>query len=153
VGSQGKSAMKKSQAKAKRVAGLRQWRLRIEGSPMQLCEEATDRRIGLRLRELRLLRGMTLQQLGAAIGLSYQGVQRYEAGRNAITAARLEKIAETLGVPVTYFFDAEAVAARDDDPPMDTLRLAGKFRRIEEHTPGGLSKLRDLINAMAKDKA
>jgi len=32
------------------------------------------------------------------------------------------------------------------------MRLAGKLLRIEQNLPGGFRKLRDIINALAKEK-
>jgi len=144
--------MKKYRASAKRTASRPRWPKRIEGTPMQLREDETNRLIASRLRELRILEGLSLVKMGEAIGVSYQEVQKYEKQQNAIYSARLKTIAQTLGVPISYFFDGQDATARGGELRIDILRLAGKLLRIEEHNPGGFRKLRGLINALAKDE-
>ena len=48
---------------------------------------------------------MSQQKLGAALGLSFQQVQKYERGANRIGASRLQKLSHILQVPVTFFFE------------------------------------------------
>jgi transcriptional regulator with XRE-family HTH domain len=61
--------------------------------------------VGKRLRHCRLLRGLTQTQLAEKIGVSCQQVQKYERGKNRISASRLWMISLTLGVPISFFFD------------------------------------------------
>jgi transcriptional regulator with XRE-family HTH domain len=49
--------------------------------------------------------GYSQQQLGEAVGIKFQQIQKYETSMNRISASRLWDIADTLGVPVTFFFD------------------------------------------------
>ena len=64
-----------------------------------------DRHVGARLRERRILLGLTQQELAELIGVTYQQAHKYEKGVNRIAAGRLSSIAQALGVPVGYFFD------------------------------------------------
>lgn len=64
-----------------------------------------DVMIGDRIRQRRILNGMTQEQLGAALGISYQQIQKYETGANRVSAGRLYIIARTLGTPPGMFFD------------------------------------------------
>jgi len=57
-----------------------------------------------KVRERRLALGISQSQLGAALGISYQQLQKYEAGKNRIGAAKLWIIAHQLGVPVSWFY-------------------------------------------------
>lgn len=66
---------------------------------------AVDRHVGTRIRERRLLLGMSQQQLAEAIGVTYQQAHKYERGLNRISAGRLYAISQVLGVPVSWFFD------------------------------------------------
>jgi len=66
---------------------------------------AIDRQVGVRVRMQRLTRDMSQEQLAAALGLSFQQVQKYEKGVNRIGAGRLQQIADVLRVPVTFFFE------------------------------------------------
>jgi transcriptional regulator with XRE-family HTH domain len=63
-----------------------------------------DRRVGSRLRERRLLLGMSQQQLAMALGVTFQQVQKYENGANRISASRLWDISQRLDVPIEWFF-------------------------------------------------
>ena len=64
-----------------------------------------DRHVGARLRERRIMLGLTQQELAELIGVTYQQAHKYEKGINRIAAGRLSSIAQALGVPVGYFFD------------------------------------------------
>jgi transcriptional regulator with XRE-family HTH domain len=48
---------------------------------------------------------MSQTELGQAIGVTFQQVQKYENGSNRISASRLGNIASTLQVPVSFFFE------------------------------------------------
>src|SRR5882757_5926547 len=65
----------------------------------------TDKHVGSRVRMRRLMLHMSQSQLGEALGLTFQQVQKYEKGTNRISASRLQKIAELLQVPVPFFFE------------------------------------------------
>lgn len=65
-----------------------------------------DRFIGERIRQRRTMLGMTQDDLAAALGVSYQQIQKYETAANRISAGRLYAIALRLGVEIGYFFDS-----------------------------------------------
>lgn len=64
-----------------------------------------DRYVGARLRERRLLLGMTQLQMAELIGVTYQQAHKYERGINRISGGRLYAIALALGVEVSYLFE------------------------------------------------
>lgn len=59
--------------------------------------------IGERLRFYRKKRGLTQVSLSAMIGISAQQIQKYEIGKNRISASRIKQLAEILDIPVHYF--------------------------------------------------
>jgi transcriptional regulator with XRE-family HTH domain len=65
----------------------------------------TDIHVGGRLRQARLLAGMSQQELGIGIGVSFQAVQKYEHGENRLSASRLYGAARLLERPVAFFFE------------------------------------------------
>ncbi len=65
----------------------------------------TDKHVGARVRMRRLMLGMSQTNLGDALKLTFQQVQKYENGGNRISASRLQQIAHILQVPVSFFFD------------------------------------------------
>jgi transcriptional regulator with XRE-family HTH domain len=67
--------------------------------------QVIERHVGLRIRQRRILLGLTQQQLAELIGVTYQQAHKYERGVNRISAGRLYEIARVLGVGVGYFFE------------------------------------------------
>ncbi|MCJ2113301.1 helix-turn-helix domain-containing protein, partial [Methylobacterium sp. E-025] len=67
-----------------------------------------DRSIGSRIAAYLTAQGLSQTALGQAPGVTFQQVQKYEKGRNRVVAARLQAIADLLGVPVSTFFDDPA---------------------------------------------
>lgn len=61
--------------------------------------------VGNKIRQQRTLLGLSQGKLGAAVGLTFQQVQKYERGANRVGASRLYEISRILRVPVSYFFD------------------------------------------------
>ena len=97
-----------------------------------------DRYVGNRILERRMILGLSLQQLAAMIGVTYQQAHKYERGLNRITAGRLYDIAQALAVPVAWFFDglADGSPHADASPRLRmSLELARNFAAIsnEKH--------------------
>jgi transcriptional regulator with XRE-family HTH domain len=68
--------------------------------------------IGRKIRALRLQRGLSQSGLGDGIGLTFQQVQKYEKGTNRVSASRLQRIADLLDVPVTFFYGGMGARSR-----------------------------------------
>ncbi len=64
-----------------------------------------DRHVGIRIRERRIMLGLSQQQMAELIGVTYQQAHKYERGINRISAGRLFEIAQVLGVPVGSFYE------------------------------------------------
>lgn len=64
-----------------------------------------DAHVGKRIRHRRWMVGMTQQQLADRVGIKFQQIQKYETGMNRVSASRLWDIAETLEVPIAFFFE------------------------------------------------
>ncbi len=58
------------------------------------------------LRELRLRRALTQKELAAAVEVSYQSVQLWEAGETTPRPGSMRKLAEVLGVTTDGLYDA-----------------------------------------------
>lgn len=54
--------------------------------------------------------GMSQEQLGERLGLTFQQIQKYEKGTNRISASRLWEMSRILDVPIGFFFDGDASA-------------------------------------------
>ncbi|ACB80882.1 transcriptional regulator, XRE family [Methylorubrum populi BJ001] len=81
-----------------------------------------DVRIGQRIAALRVNRRMSQTELGTAIGVTFQQVQKYEKGRNRVGGGRLQQIATALGVRVSDFYGDEQPAGGDATVVFDLLR-------------------------------
>lgn len=93
-----------------------------------------DVHVGKRLRQARLLGGLSQEELGDGIGVSFQAVQKYEQGENRLSASRLFRAAELLHQPVSFFFDAlEGGVPRKDEVAFtrDEIDLVRHFRLID----------------------
>ena len=64
-----------------------------------------DRYVGARMRERRIMLGLTQQQMAELIGVTYQQAHKYEKGINRIAGGRLYAIAQALGVEVGFFYE------------------------------------------------
>ncbi len=99
-----------------------------------------DIHVGGRVRLRRSALGLSQDQLGAAIGLSFQQIQKYERGANRIGASRLYEMSKILNIPISYFFegfDALGLAEAKDssyqaDPVIkrETLELMRSYHQI-----------------------
>ncbi len=66
--------------------------------------EPVDVHVGQRLRLLRKERGLSQTALAARVGVTFQQLQKYETGKNRLSASRLYRLAFVLGVDVSAFF-------------------------------------------------
>jgi len=69
-----------------------------------------DRFVGRRVAERRISLGFNQSDLGRALGLTFQQIQKYEKGTNRISSSKLWDMAKFLGVDIGYFFDGLADA-------------------------------------------
>lgn len=83
---------------------------------------------------------MSQYDLAAALGLSFQQVQKYERGTNRISASKLYQIAKTLDVEVASLFaDVTTTTAKSPSDAEDEARLT----KIDYQITAKLSQLRD----------
>ena len=96
-----------------------------------------DVHVGARLRVRRTLLGMSQTTLGDAIGLTFQQMQKYENGKNRISASRLYDLARVLDVPIQHFFDdmPAAVAARSP-----AKKKRGRAKEPPSYEPDPMAK-------------
>jgi len=61
--------------------------------------------VASRMRERRIVLGISQPKLAAALGITYQQLSKYEQGKNRISAGRLYEFGKALDVPITFFFE------------------------------------------------
>ena len=110
----------------------------LTGVKVSAGPKPVDVHVGLRIRNRRKELGLSQTNLGEAIGVTFQQLQKYERGVNRIGASRLAAIAGALGVPIGYFFP-------DDSAEMPVkIDLAARIADIEQRLDAILKELRDL---------
>jgi transcriptional regulator with XRE-family HTH domain len=100
-----------------------------------------DAFVGSRVRSQRLVRRMSQTELGRRVGVTFQQIQKYEKGRNRVSASRLQRIADVLAVPVAFFFGDGAEskgASAAAETGLAFLETAGAVRLVRAY-----SKIRD----------
>ena len=102
--------------------------LRPSGAAPGPRAQDMDRYVGAKMRERRMMLGLSQQQLADLIGVTYQQAHKYEKGINRIAASRLSSIAHALGVEVGYFFES-ADAAQTSVTPSPQQRLLLELAR------------------------
>ena len=105
---------------------------------------AIDDHVGARIRERRIMLGLTQQQLAEMIGVTYQQAHKYERGINRVSAGRLYEVSQVLSVPISFFFDGlQDDSARAASPrERMCLELARNFTHIpNERHQEALSQL------------
>jgi transcriptional regulator with XRE-family HTH domain len=117
--------------------------------------------VGSRLRQRRMLLGISQEQLAEILGLTFQQVQKYERGTNRVSASRLFQLARALDTPITWFFDEmegdrgaerKAEAPGEDGDPMsrrETLELVRVYSRIDDRKVR--KKLYEMAKALAEE--
>ncbi len=126
-----------------------------------------DAYVGHRIRVRRKMLGISQSELGDALGVAFQQLQKYERGVNRISASKLHSIARLLNVPVSYFFDGlPAVSSDYAGSPNDEqeaaehaeflgnaelARLLSVFYRIPKGTVR--QQIIELAKSMAADPA
>ena len=124
-----------------------------EDKNFRVTNNAVDVHVGKRIRLRRTLLGMSQEQLGNALNITFQQVQKYERGANRVSASRLWDISQIIDVPISYFFDdmsdttlkssprkmasssADSVVVDDAKDPMarrETLELVRTYYSIEQ---------------------
>jgi transcriptional regulator with XRE-family HTH domain len=93
---------------------------------------AIDVHVGGRVRLRRAELGLSQDALAVQLGLTFQQVQKYERGINRIGAGRLYVLAETLRVPLTYFYEELAPSTVANVQRMTTRQGPGAEARAKE---------------------
>ena len=93
-----------------------------------------ERHVGYRIRQRRIMLGLTQQEMARLLGITYQQAHKYERGINRVSAGRLYYIANALHVDLGYFY--EDLESEDEAPLSDRERMrldmARNFGRIAD---------------------
>jgi transcriptional regulator with XRE-family HTH domain len=119
-----------------------------------------DVHVGARVHDKRTEMGFTQKEMAAALGLTFQQIQKYERAANRISASKLYALARFLKVPVYYFFEnftgADTPGFAESVPPAyeadvmtqrDHQEMSRLFVRIRN--PDARRQLMDLARTLA----
>lgn len=104
---------------------------------MSAFEKRLDGQIGEAIRTRREEIRMTQAQLGKAIGVTFQQVQKYERGTNRVAASKLVLVAEALKSDI-----ADLLGASEADIP-GSARLVRAWSKLDQ-------RQRDAVTAMVE---
>ncbi len=132
-----------------------------------ISKQDVDTHVGKRLRLRRTMMGLSQEAVARAVGITFQQVQKYEKGSNAMNANRLYEFARFMNVPVAYFFEgleasaaqsaqgfSESAAEKFDHKGVsdrESLEIMKAFKRIKEQVIR--KRLADLVRAVADNRA
>jgi transcriptional regulator with XRE-family HTH domain len=116
--------------------------------------EKIDNEIGQRIRTFRTMKGISQTKLAEAAGVTFQQIQKYEAGVNRVAPGRLQKISDRLGVAIGRFYPSMDRRKDEDDDgdlhaAIGSFRTAGMARAFAMLRPACQSALRDVAIAAA----
>ena len=113
-----------------------------------------DVAVGLRLRTLRKVKGMSQQGLGEALGITFQQIQKYERGTNRISASMLVKGAHALGVGPTALLPDEGDPTPRSPAVLTLLaQMRGAEELVETYARINSPRLRRALLQLAKSMA
>lgn len=134
----------------------------------KISKQDIDAHVGDRLRLRRTMMGLNQEAVARAVGITFQQVQKYEKGRNAMNANRLYEFARFMNVPVAYFFEGLESSAQSEKmtgfsetksekfdhksvSDRESLEIMKAFKRIGE--PMVRKRLADLVRAVADNRS
>ena len=119
-------------------------------SPKEATE--VDQTVGARITAMRKAKGLSQADLGVAVGVTFQQIQKYEKGINRVGASRLQQIAKCLDVPVSTLFEDNAEMAKQ---PGDLLLLGthGAVTLLKAFAEIENNELRRNVLAIVRDIA
>jgi transcriptional regulator with XRE-family HTH domain len=77
-----------------------------------------DETVARNMRRFRIARGLSQTELGNAVGVTFQQIQKYEKAKNAIAPGRLRQMCEILGVAPAEMFGIQPEVDGEPIPEM-----------------------------------
>ncbi|WP_294641189.1 helix-turn-helix transcriptional regulator [uncultured Aureimonas sp.] len=108
-------------------------------------ENSVNAHVGRRLRQARIARGISLQELARTIDVSYQQLSKFERGENRVSASALFRLSRALDVELRFFFEGLEPEAPSPSPRADAdLHLV--IGRVDN--PAVRARLVDLVRTL-----
>lgn len=129
--------------------------------PPKDAPDPIDIHVGQRLKARRVGLRISQSDIGKALDVTFQQVQKYENGANRVGASNLFRLAQALNVDVSYFFEdmappsklkglSDQPVARFEHDPMsqpESIKLVHNYFRIA--SPAVRSRVFQLVKSIA----
>ena len=90
----------------------------------------TDQYVGRKIKEVRKHSKLTMIDLADQLGISYQQVQKYESGRNRVSAGVIFDIARMFKLPIGFFFPVHEYQPQYTPSPIDALAIHQRTKKV-----------------------
>ena len=125
----------------------------IDFSDPQKTEQQVHMHIGQQLRHQRLIAGLSQEDLGQELQVTFQQYQKYENAVNRISPGKLYVLAHALQVPVGSLFPQLHVKDYDPPPPR-VLQIMRRISQVVALHPNEMSAIsKALIMICGKEAA
>lgn len=111
-----------------------------------------DTIIGAHMKALRQRAGMSQEQTGEVIGVTFQQIQKYEKGTNRISAGKLVTLSKAFGVPLSEFYRGLEEVTLDERGAISlaAVEMGSVFDKLDE---GDQKMVLDLCRKLANQVA
>ncbi|WP_168464765.1 helix-turn-helix domain-containing protein [Wolbachia endosymbiont of Ctenocephalides felis wCfeT] len=120
----------------------------------------TEPKIGRKIKELRLIRGFSQEELGRKVGITFQQIQKYESGKNSVSIERLYAIAAALSVDFVVLLPAPPVTTElheessfqynNDESDREILELVREYKEIKSQE--SRKAVRSLVRSLSSSQ-
>lgn len=133
--------------------------------PPKEAPDPIDIHVGQRLKARRVGLRISQSEIGKALDVTFQQIQKYENGANRVGASNLYRLSKALNVDVSYFFEdmesAPKISALSDQPaasfdhdPMtqpESIKLVHNYCRIA--SPAVRARMFQLVKSIADQES
>ena len=109
--------------------------------------------LGERIKESRLLKGMTQEELGAYLGVGKSTINKYEMGKIKVPSDNIEIIAKALGVSPSYLMGWGEEDEKDEELSSlissfdeETKKFVLAFAKLSPEARKGVLTILDLVH-------
>lgn len=114
-------------------------------------DDSLKRRIGRRLRALRESRGLSQEEVAAAIDRSVETVSNVERGRVLAALETLDRLSRSLDVPIAAFFDEGATPVSSARAATD-MRIREVLRGFSDREVEVALRLLEAVTALREER-
>jgi transcriptional regulator with XRE-family HTH domain len=112
---------------------------------MTRAHDDVDRKLGVAIRLARKRYKLTQTQLGDALGVTFQQIQKYERGTNAVASTRIPALCRVLKISPNDLFDFRGQSAQ---PAQISSWAAGIALRLDELHSKGRNAIAAMLDAL-----